>query len=430
MSAQLEGLEFEMIQKKLDGTIQRLSERGSSQSDIYFWEAMRNYYKRAHEANLAGEPIAMTGFFIPVELLAAMDIPHVCAENNAVFTSQLEMSNVPNLLEIGEGHGMSSEVCSPHRVAVALAKSGRMPKPSVVVSTSTTCDQTLKLYEVLADLYDVPSYVLDSVYSNDARSVNYARQDVLGLIEFLEENTGRKLDMEKLKQSVEYSKQLYDCWDEICELRKARPCPISAREAVKDFTVMLSSSGRLEGANYFKARRDELKIKVEKGEGIRGAKEKYRIAWLYVLPMFDLKIADWLMEEHGAVIVMDTFGYANPGVSLDPADPIDFLAKKAIKWGFVCTTYGPNETTGFTKIMADLCKEYDVDAAICYAHWSCNQYCGTIKLLRDEITEAIDCEFFILDGDLLDYRIVSSDQLRAKLNEFMNMLKSKRGAEV
>lgn len=429
MSVQLEGQEFGAIIKNLKGTMERLKGRSVAESDVYFWEAMHNYYVRAHEANIKGEPIAMTGFFIPVELLVAMDIPHVCAENNAVFTSQMEMSNVPDLLEIGEGHGMSSEVCSPHRVAVALAKSKRMPRPSVVVSTSTTCDQTLKLYEVLADLYDAPSYLLDSVYSNDPRSVNYARQDILGLIEFLEEHTGRKLNMDKLQQVVTYSKQLYDCWDEICQLRKARPCPVSAREAVKDFAVMLSSCGRIEGVNYYKARRDELKARVEKGEGV-GYDEKYRIAWLYVLPMFDLKIADWLMDEHGAVIVMDTFGYANPGVELDISDPIGFLAKKAIKWGFVCTTYGPNETTKFTTIMTNLCKEYDVDAAICYAHWSCNQYCGTIKLLRDEITAAIDCEFLILDGDLLDYRIVSSEQLKAKLTEFMNMLKAKRPARV
>jgi benzoyl-CoA reductase/2-hydroxyglutaryl-CoA dehydratase subunit BcrC/BadD/HgdB len=428
MSVALEGLEFEAIIKNLNSTLERLANREVAKSDIYFWEAMRNYYVRAHEANLKGDPIALTGFFIPIELLVAMDIPHVCAENNAVFTSQMEISNVPQLLEIGEGHGMSSEVCSPHRVAVALSKSKRVPRPSMVVSTSTTCDQTLKLYEVLADLYDVPSYFLDSVYSHDPRSVDYARQDVMGLIDFLEEQTDRKLNMDKLKESVSYAVQLYDYWDEICELRKARPCPVSAREAVKDFAVMLSSCGRIEGVNYYRARRDELKVRVEKGEGV-GYEEKYRIAWLYVLPMFDLKIADWLMEEHGAVIVMDTFGYANPGVELDVSDPIDFLAKKALKWGFVCTTYGPNEVTGFTSIMADLCKEYDVDGAICYAHWSCNQYCGTIKLLRDEITEALDCEFLILDGDLLDYRIVSSDQIKAKLSEFMTMLKAKR-AEV
>lgn len=428
MSTQLEGQEFGLIIKTLNSTLERLAKRDVPQSDLYFWEAMRNLYVRAHEANEKGEPIALTGMFIPVELLVAMDIPHVCAENNAMFTSQMEIQKVPDLLEIGEGHGMSSEVCSPHRIAVALSKSKRVPRPSMVVSTSTTCDQTLKLYEVLADMYEVPSYFLDSVYSNDPRSVNYARQDVQGLIEFMEEHTGRKLDMDKLTESVTYAKQLYDYWDEICELRKAQPCPVSAREAVKDFGVMLSSCGRVEGVNYYRARRDELKARVEKGEGV-GYEEKYRIAWLYVLPMFDLKIADWLMEEHGAVIVMDTFGYANPGVDLDTSDPVDFLAKKALKWGFVCTTYGPNETTGFTRIMADLCKEYEVDAAICYAHWSCNQYCGTIKLLRDEITEAIDCEFLILDGDLLDYRVVSSEQLKEKLNGFMSMLKAKR-AEV
>jgi hypothetical protein len=36
-------------------------------------------------------------------------------------------------------------------------------------------------------------------------------------------------------------------------------------------------------------------------------------------------------EEFGALVVMDTFGYANPAVELDPSDPIDFQAKKPLK---------------------------------------------------------------------------------------------------
>ena len=141
--------------------------------------------------------------------------------------------------------------------------------------------------------------------------------------------------------------------------------------------------------------------------------------------MFDLRIADWLQTEFKANIVMDTFSYANPEIQLDPSDPIDYLTKKPLKWGFVYQTYGANSVTGFAETMGRLCKEFSTDCAIALAHWSCNQYCGTLKLLRDEISQQTGIPLLILDGDLLDSRVVSSAQMKNKLTEFFTMIEGK-----
>ena len=74
--------------------------------------------------------------------------------------------------------------------------------------------------------------------------------------------------------------------------------------------------------------------------------------------------------------------------------------------------------------MADLCTEYQVDCAIVLAHWSCRQYCGTIKLLRDTVVERADIPFMILDGDLLDSRVVSSEQMKQKITEFLDTIEA------
>lgn len=426
VAKQLEGVRaLEGMIGKMDKTVQGLRSKGAALSDVYFWEALRGAYQRVHRASVAGQPLAMTGFFVPQELLHAMDIANLCAENHATFVGQSAQDRVEELFDLGEGYGLGSEVCSPHRIAVGLAVSRQMPRPSFIISTATSCDQTLKLYEVLADMYQVPAYTVDSPYIDNEQALRYAREDITQLICFLEEQIGRTLDQGRLREVLDISRATYDCWDRINQLRKAVPSPTGGRPSVKDFSILLTCCGREEGLRYFQARCEELQEKVDRGEG-HIPQERHRVAWLYVLPMFDLKVSDWLEERHGAVIVQDSFGYSSEEIELDPSDPIDFLVKKPLKWAFIRQTYSPNEYSKFAGRMARLCREYRADVAIVLAHWSCSQYCGTIRLLKEEITGSLGIPFFVLDGDIMDARVVSGAQMRAKLDEFFAMVEASR----
>lgn len=418
--------ELQAVVDRMNGTIAKLKARGALQSEICFWEAQRNYYQRAHEANVAGDPLFLTGYFIPQELLHAMEIAILSAENHGIQSVQsVPFEEAEPLFDAAEGYGMSSEVCSPHRAAMGLALARVMPRPTATLATATTCDQTLKLYEVLANYYKIPSFSLDSPYRIDQRSIDYAKEDVKAMIRFAEEHSGRKLDWDRLREVLRLSRQTYDYWEKICEMRKAVPCPTGGRASVKDFAILLSNCGRIEALNYYQARYEEMKGVLDAGRGVI-PEERHRVAWLYVLPLFDLRIADWLEQEHQAVVVMDTFGYANPGIELDPEDPLDFLAKKALKWGFIQQTYAPNAESGFAQMMARQCVDYKADVAVVLAHWSCNQYCGTIRLLKDAVSEKLGIPFLVLDGDILDPRVVSAAQMRAKFDEFFAMVEGQR----
>lgn len=418
MGVAVEGIaDFETVVNNMGKTIQRLESRAAAKSDLYFWQALHGYYSRALRAATEGQPLILSGMFPPHELFYAMDIPYYVAENHAIMVGQANPELSVPLMEAGESYGMPADSCSPHRVAVGVARKGMALRPSMVVATATTCDQTLKLYEILADYYHVPDYMVDSPFRLDEATLAYGRKDIQGLIAFLEAQTGKKLDMDRLKEVLRLSRQSYDYWEKLCELRKAVPCPLGGRAGVKDLTVIQTSSGTELAVKYFQARYEELKEKVEKGEGAV-TPEKHRIAWLYVLPLFDLKIADWLEEEFGAVIAVDSFGYASAGVDLDPEDPIGFLVKKPLKRGFVCKGYAANEEALFVDELAKVTREHHADVAILLSHWSCQQYCGVIRLLRDAIGGKLGLPFFILNGDLMDPRVASSAQMKAELSEF------------
>lgn len=413
--------EFADIISRMDVLLPKLKAKNAPQSDIYFWQATQNYYRRAHEANIAGKPLACNGLFGPRELLVAMDIPFYSAENHGIFVVQSQPDIAVRLFEKAESYGLSSDVCSPHRAALGLALEGMAPQPTFIFSTSSTCDQTLKLYELLQEYYRCPAFLFDNPCTFDKDGLDYARNEVKQAISFLEETTSRKLDYGRLREVLELSKIAHDYWEKINNLRANIPCPINGRESLKDFSIMITSCGTEDAVDYFRARHDEVASRVARGKGVL-EKEKHRIAWLYVLPLFDLRIADWLEEKFGAVIVVDNWAYMMTGIDLDPSDPIDFLAKRDLKLGFFFCSYMENDKGSLSTMMADLCRKFKADMAILLAHLSCNQYCGAIKLIKDEIAKELGIPFFVLNGDILDGRVLSSPQMKGRLEEYFAVL--------
>jgi benzoyl-CoA reductase/2-hydroxyglutaryl-CoA dehydratase subunit BcrC/BadD/HgdB len=419
MTKELEGVkELEELIKGFEWVINEQEKNPPKfKSDRYFFEAVKKYYQKAYEAVINHKPLVASGLFSPVELFHAMDISYFLSEYHSILYATSAPDSIFQYLDIAESYGLSNEICSPHRVALGLAMKKMVPRPSLAVSTATTCDQTLKLYDNLSNFYGIPAFMIDTPYGSTDQDIEYAKKEVQSLIKFLEEHTGQQLDYDRLGEVLELSKTAYDYWGKICQLRKTIPCPIGSKDSIKDFGVLMTAAGTPEGVRYFESRYNEIKEKVEKKEGTI-SDERHRVAWLYVLPLFDLGIADWMEEEYGAVIVMDTFGYSNPAIQLDPKNAIDFLARKPLKWGFIQLGWGDGGITGFSKAMAQQVKEYNADMAMVLAHWSCRQYCGTIKQLRDDVTQMAGVPFLIIDADILDSRVVSSAQIKTKITEF------------
>jgi len=67
-----------------------------------------------------------------------------------------------------------------------------------------------------------------------------------------------------------------------------------------------------------------------------------------------------------------------------------------------------------------LVKEYKANVAIAMAHWSCQQYNGIMRMMKDEVQGKLGVPFFMLNGDLLDARVASSEQMKSDLANFMS----------
>ena len=119
------------------------------------------------------------------------------------------------------------------------------------------------------------------------------------LVSVLEETTGRKLDLDKLKQVMEYSNRAHEYYLKIDELRQAVPCPFGSMEMYIDGGPMIAYTGLPELVDYYKARYEETKKKVERGEGHLDD-EKLRVVWAYGVYIPDITVYMWLEQMYGA----------------------------------------------------------------------------------------------------------------------------------
>lgn len=387
-----------------------------------FDRIQRNYYLNILRAKEEDRLIAWSGVLTPTELLHAMDIVPFLPEGHAINCGAASTDQYAHL---GEGHGIATETCAPHKAAMGMAVAGDVPTPDLVISSAHPCDSGIKIFENFSKYYKKPAFFLDRAYRFDEDGVEYYREEIRNLITFLEEITGRKLDYQRLVEHCKRSHTAFGYWLDICKLRKNRPSPIGSRDAFRVGGVNMVAAGLPEAEEYFRVRYYELKDKAARGEGAI-PNEKYRLFWMPYPVFHDMKLLDWMEQEHDTIIAIDTFNTpAEDFMSADPDNPIDFLAKKSYGDMLGRTTYGDIESEHSLEVIYKLCREWHVDGVVFFAHLACNSLCGLFRLYQDGIDKTLGIPVFTLEGDNLDPRVVSSQQMRDRLGEFFTLLKTR-----
>ena len=112
---------------------------------------------------------------------------------------------------------------------MGLLLSGQLPDPDFVIGTNLPCDNIVIGYQMYANLLKVPTYYSDAPYGAGMDDVEYFSGEIRRVIAFLEEQTGKRMDYDRLKELLEESNRAAECLIEINELRKNIPCPMLGR---------------------------------------------------------------------------------------------------------------------------------------------------------------------------------------------------------
>ena len=332
--------------------------------------------------------------------------------------------------------GLSRDVCAIHRCAVGLACDdnkdpffeGAFAAPDLVIASNFPCMSEAKSFLYVVDRYKCPSFFMDAPINTWGKdlpehAVKYYVRQLEGVIGFLEEH-GYKLDWQRLKDEVAFTKALYTVLDEIEVYKKAVPSPMRAFDSFIAATAPLALPQSLRKLEIFERLRDELKEKVERGIGVV-EEEKARLLWIGVPPVCDFGLLNYT-EQRGAVVVKNMLefltGFSCAPELLDPDKPLESIARSVLS--------SPANPTYGTAIdyLVQATKDYKIDGAVSVVKRSCGLIPGMQRLTKEAIFRETGVPSIVFDLDGVDEREYDEAATKANLDSFVETLLARKGA--
>lgn len=285
-----------------------------------------------HERVENGEPFALLGAMVPVELFRAMDIPYVFQPWwQAVVNAKRYGNKMWDCLKEG---GYRDDICSYCSMAFACSFDpspkegpwGGLPKPTIIVGGSNQDDSaSWKLDELMARQFgadichiqllkqqNLPDCWWELEEDNWEELITTERLDhyeheVRKLADFLERVTGRNLDINKLNhilnnvnEQERYNKMARDI------IARTKPAPATINDtinAVQQAQWLRGTEWAKEHARLFY---EEIKDRAEKGIGAI-KDEKVRLMWLGAGLWVDTYFYQYFEEKYGADFIWSIY---------------------------------------------------------------------------------------------------------------------------
>jgi benzoyl-CoA reductase subunit B len=408
----------------------------------------REWFAELTEAASGRRDVAYTFVMGSVaELLKSFDMPVVFPEINALQTAIRH--DADSYLNEAEDYGFSPDICGYVKADIAMQlrggehPMGTIPKPGMAVLTNA-CNTYIKWAEIWERLYGIPAVVLDIPGSRAAGAQSqpgdgdfeYERAYVVGqieeLIEVCERVSGRKLDIDRLRECLGHANVMSAAWKATLEANRNDPAVFNA---LTDGTVYLGVAncfrGTPEGSRYFTELVEEMDHRVAHGIGalttVDGADapidQRYRLGFMGVpcYPIFR-RFNDLFTSQGGVFVTSAYLTFASGGTSLgytyDLDDPIASLAE-----GLMMCVRGTMDGLFYSvpEIETDLSR-YGLDGVVYHPIKSCRTISTGLADRRTHLTEDLGMATLYLESDMMDQRVVAEASMRNRIDAFFEGL--------
>ncbi len=407
---------------------------------------VKRMYEQAQRAKEEKRPVAYCMVMCNYEeILAAMDIVQVYTENYAGLCAVKREAE--EYMNRARAEGYSDLLCGYAQVGIGFdalrhelggmppdAPDGGMPEPDMLLGSSMGCDPRWKWYQALGRYKDTPIYNIDVLMPpSDANmeairehSVRYMAEELRGLVVFLEEQTGRRMDYDRLRALVGQVEETRMWWRKAYELRKALPCPMSTQDHFTLFVphhMMLTDSFTLE---FYKGLYEELKERVDGGRGVID-EEKYRLIWgVGIPPWHSMYVLDVFLE-YDAVFAAET-AYMVPEhfeMPADVSDPLEVIALRAFERNTALQRRG-QEAGGIPPLAQahlERIRDFSIDGVVMHITRSCRASTMGQMLVRNVINDRYPgMPVMFMESDMIDHHAYSEGDTRKRIDVFMEMV--------
>jgi benzoyl-CoA reductase subunit B len=395
-----------------------------------------------HTAESGGQAAYVFVMGSMAELLRVFDLPIVMPEINSLQTAVRRVAH--EYLDQAEDYGYSPDICGYVKADVAVQlrhgehPMGRIPRPSLAVLTNA-CNTYIKWAEIWERMYHIPIFTLDipgtracgkqtwpgeSDFENDRK---YVLAQVKELITVCEGLTGKKFDIDRLRETLQHANVMSRGWRRVLELNQSTP---SVFNALTDGTIYLGVSngfrGTSEGAKYFEDLVEEMEFKAAHGIGTM-TDEKYRLLFVGVpcYPIF--RRFNELFSEWGGTFVNSTYlwfaaGGVAQGYEYDLSKPLESFAEGVL----IYVRNAMDSMFHQEQALAEMIDPFHVDGVVYHPIKSCRTVSTGLADGRRSLMASRDIASLFIESDMMDRRVVSEAQLKNRADAFFEGLASRR----
>ena len=398
---------------------------------------MGRHFLAIEQAYREGTPTAWATAGTPVELLYSMGVQPMLPENSATISAALKKSQ--NFIELAEDQGYSYDLCSYFKTNVGAVLSnaemseGGTRKPTFMLSSDVICDTHVNWFQVQSErMGGVPHFTIDipHVVSNTTNRQReyfkkYIKEQLWELLDFITEVTGNEYNEEKAREVARNSYEMGKIWQEVFELRKNIPCPVSTRDTFGGLFPLFTMTGLKSPIKLYKRMYQEAKERVDNGIGAL-EKEEFRLMWEGIPFWYQLKYFSTL-EKFNAIIVYEPYVYAftkytNPNITLEDVlkNPVESMAELILSFWYIY------DLKTRIQMFAKTVKEWKIDGVLLHNNYSCRPNSCGLYDLKKHLMEDYDIPCLIVDADMNDPRKFNEEQTTNKIESFIEILKKRK----
>jgi len=359
--------------------------------------------KTVRELYSHSRPVIWSSLFFPCEFIHAAGAIPFYPEITVGLVAALGFQHFP--LEFAEKNWYSQDLCSYHRAGVGMSLLKLFPHPDFLVATTSICRGTTGFFQSLADIWKIPCFLIDVPYQTTSEAIIYVKNQLSSITTQISSQFNCHFQWE---DSFSLSNSTVKIIHQIEALRKQKNFAIQPPTKNLDY---LPYYFQFLGSPISKFFFEKLLEHLHK---IKNQSHKFhRLIWLHLKPFYPNQLTALLNEYHFDV-VYDEFAsiFWEP---LETEKPLESLAKKIIS--------SQNLTVPEKRIprILNWCDQFQADGVIQFNQWGCRQSQGMNFLLKKTLQQK-GYPVLLLDGDHIDKKFYSEEQLRTRIEAFHEIL--------
>ncbi len=379
-------------------------------------EIMGAYFKEIDEAARTGsQKIAWCTSVGPAELLRSFGFLVYFPENHGAVLGSSRLA--PELIPAANALGYSPDICSylTSDVGAYLKKQTPLiqafgmegiPKADVLVYNTNQCRDVKDWLGFYQREWDVPMIGIDTM-RNLGKITRDHIDGLIGqhkaLIPTLEEVSGRKFDLDRLKEVVASSYRCTLLWKKVLRLAGHDPSPLTFFDSTIHMGPAVVLRGDLRAEEYYETLIAELEERIAGGVSAVDD-EAHRFYWDGMPVWGKLRGHAELFADKRVCVVAST--YCNSWIfeAMSHEDPFEGMARAYTELFIV------RDEDFKEEYLARMVNDYSIDGIIYHDAKTCPNNSNNRYGLNERVSAKLGIPHVVINGDLNDLRLYSEEQ--------------------